>query len=280
MCGRVAFLEDYDLTLAATLIQGVDLWINTPRRPWEASGTSGMKVLVNGGLNLSELDGWWVEAYTPAVGWALGDGSEHYDIAAWDAAEAAQLYRLLEEQVVPCFYRSDAHGMPVEWIARIRQSMSLLTTRFSTNRMLREYSERFYIPLATGYRQRLADEGRTAAALEQWRKSLERHWSALRFGNVSAEPTEGHYQFEVQVYLDDIPPDAVRVELYADAGDAGDPVTQPMARMAPLAGAGHGYAYRAAVPALRPASAYTPRIVPQHPAAAVPLEANLILWYR
>jgi len=103
----VVFVEDYDLGVAEQLVQGMDVWINTPRRPWEASGTSGMKVLVNGGINLSELDGWWAEAYTPGVGWAPGDGRECPDVAAWDAAEAEQLYQVLENDVVPCFYRRD-----------------------------------------------------------------------------------------------------------------------------------------------------------------------------
>jgi starch phosphorylase len=280
LCGRVAFVEDYDLTLAAALTQGVDLWINTPRRPWEASGTSGMKVLVNGGLNLSELDGWWAEAYAPDVGWALGDGAEHADVAAWDRTEAARLYHLLEDEVVACFYQRDAHGLPRQWIARMRESMARLTPRFSTNRMGREYTERFYLPLAANYRQRVADEARVAVALEQWRDLLERHWSGLRFGNVSTEPKGDSYQFEVQVYLNDISPDAVRVELYADPTDGDGTVRQAMARTAPLPGVGNGYVYCATVPAGRPASDYTPRIVPEHRAATVPIEASPIRWYR
>ena len=110
------FLSDYDLVLAERLVQGADLWINTPRRPWEACGTSGMKVLVNGGLNLSELDGWWAEAYSPQVGWALGDGKEHDDDPAWDAAEAEELYDILEKQVIPAFYSRDNNGIATEWV--------------------------------------------------------------------------------------------------------------------------------------------------------------------
>src|SRR5437899_12896942 len=113
---RVVFLSDYDLRMAEQLVQGVDLWVNTPRRPWEASGTSGMKVLVNGGLNLSELDGWWAEAYTPEVGWALGDGQEHGDDPAWDAAEAAARYHLLERDVIPASCTRDARGITAAWV--------------------------------------------------------------------------------------------------------------------------------------------------------------------
>ena len=109
---HVVFLDDYDMLLSEQLVQGVDVWINTPRRPWEACGTSGMKVLVNGGINLSELDGWWAEAYTPEVGWALGDGQEHGDDPAWDAVEANALYDLLEQEVIPEFYTRDKNGIP------------------------------------------------------------------------------------------------------------------------------------------------------------------------
>ena len=136
---HLIFLSDYDI-LAEHLVQGVDVWINTPRRPWEASGTSGMKVLVNGGINLSELDGWWAEAYTPQLGWALGDGQEHGDDPAWDAAEADALYDLLEHEVIPEFYTRDEQGIPVAWVARMRESMAHLTPTFSANRTVREYT--------------------------------------------------------------------------------------------------------------------------------------------
>ena len=130
-------------------MQGVDVWINTPRRPWEACGTSGMKVLVNGGINLSELDGWWAEAYTPEVGWALGDGQEHGDDPAWDAVEADALYDLLEREVIPEFYTRDESGIPTAWVKRMRESMARLTPRFSANRAVREYTEQHYLPAAS-----------------------------------------------------------------------------------------------------------------------------------
>ncbi len=128
------FLSDYDMLMAEHLVQGIDLWINTPRRPWEACGTSGMKVLVNGGLNLSELDGWWAEAYSPEVGWAIGDGKDRGDDPSWDAAEADALYALLEGEIGAAFYVRDAHGIPQGWVARMRESMARLTPAFSANR--------------------------------------------------------------------------------------------------------------------------------------------------
>ncbi len=276
---QVVFVEDYDLQVAAQLTQGVDVWINTPRRPWEASGTSGMKVLVNGGLNLSELDGWWAEAYAPELGWALGDGCEHADITAWDLAETEQLYRLLEEEVVPCFYQRDEGGIPQAWVSRIRESMARLTTQFSSNRMLREYTENYYVPLAKAWQQR-SGEPAAAAELEDWHKRLQQHWSRIHFGNVITQKDNDRWQVEVQVYLDDIAPQAVSVELYADAVDGGAPLRQELERGTALAGTANAWLYSGCVAADRPLSDYTPRIVPAHPLASVPLEANMILWYQ
>lgn len=276
---RVVFLSDYDMLLTEHLVQGVDVWLNTPRRPWEASGTSGMKVLVNGGLNLSELDGWWAEAYAPEVGWALGDGSEHGDDPAWDAAEAEALYGLLEREVIPAFYDRDADGLPTAWIPRMQESMARLTPRFSTNRVVREYAERYYLPAAAAYRERSAGGGAAGVMLRDWRQALERGWSALRFGEVKVETDAGQHLLEVEVYLQDLSPDIVRVELYADGADGGEPVRLEMTRVRALAAAG-GYVYGARAPAVRPATDYTPRVVPHRKDAAVPLEAAFILWQR
>ena len=275
--GRVVFVEDYDLIVAQQLVQGVDVWLNTPRRSWEASGTSGMKVLVNGGLNLSELDGWWAEAFTPGVGWALGDEDKHADIKAWDAVEAQQLYQLLESEIIPAFYRRDEQGLPREWIDRMRESMSRLTAQFSSNRMLREYVDTYYLPMAAAYQNRV--EGQ-ASELEAWHQRLAQHWSMIRFGNVSWKDEGDLHRVEVQVYLDEIGADAVSVELYADAVDDGEPWCQMLERGAPLAGTANAYIFEGSVPTDRPTSDYTPRIVAAHDGASVPLDADLILWYR
>jgi len=274
---HVVFVEDYDLGIAEKLTQGVDVWINTPRRPWEASGTSGMKVLVNGGLNLSELDGWWLEAYAPELGWALGDGREHDDINAWDAVEAEQLYQLLEREVIPCFYQRDVSGLPREWVGRMRESMCCLTSRFSTNRMMREYTEDYYMPLAEAYQHRITG---AASELEDWCQQLTQHWQHIHFGSVTTSQTETGTRFEVQLYLGELPPEAVCVELYADPTEGGEPFCQSLERGLLLTGAANAYVYQGTVPADRPASDYTPRLVAAHDEAIVPLEANFILWYR
>jgi len=274
------FLSDYDMHLTEHLVQGVDVWINTPRRPWEACGTSGMKVLVNGGINLSELDGWWAEAYTPEVGWALGDGQEHDHDPAWDAAEAEALYDLLEHKVIPEFYTRDEQGIPAAWVARMRESMAQLTPRFSTNRAVCEYTEQHYLPAASAYRTRAADKGAFGVELVNWRHMLEQQWAALRFGELKFETDNEHHAFEVQVYLDDLDSDAVRVELYADGVDGELPVRVEMKRVRQLVGAINGYAYYAQVSSTRPATDYTARLIPHRDGVMVPLEDPHILWQR
>jgi starch phosphorylase len=275
---HVIFLSDYDMHLTEQLVQGVDVWLNTPRRPWEACGTSGMKVLVNGGINLSELDGWWAEAWTPEVGWALGDGLEHGGDPAWDAAEAEALYDLLEHEVIPEFYTRDEQGIPAAWVARMRESMAQLTPRYSANRAVRDYTEQHYLPAASAYLARAAGQGTLGAQLVTLRHVLEQRWTALRFGETRVESAGGQHVFETQVYLDEIDPESVRVELYANSADGSPPLRIAMQRVRQLVGAANGYVYRADVPAARPATDYTVRLVPHHASLAVPLEDGHILW--
>ncbi|HUI45961.1 MAG TPA: alpha-glucan family phosphorylase [Nitrospirota bacterium] len=277
---HVIFLSDYDMLLTEHLVQGVDVWINTPRRPWEACGTSGMKVLVNGGINLSELDGWWAEAYTPEVGWALGDGQEHGDDPAWDAVEAEALYDLLERQVIPEFYTRDKEGVPTTWVARMRESMACLTPRFSANRSVREYTEQHYLPAAIAYRKRAENKGAVGRQVVDWRHTVEQKFATLHFGDVKIETNGKQHVFEVQVYLNDLDPGAVRVELYADGVHGSEPVRQEMKRIGQLTGASGGHVYTAAVSAARPATDFTARVIPYCSVVAVPLEADSILWQR
>lgn len=276
---RVVFLSDYDLLMAEHLVQGVDVWVNTPRRPWEASGTSGMKVLVNGGLNLSELDGWWAEAYSPEVGWAIGDGQEHGDDPSWDASEAEALYALLEREVVPEFYARDESGTPSQWVARMRRSMARLTPSFSANRVVRQYTDERYISAAAAFRRRDENLGSLGADLLTWQADLAKHWPSLRFGSATVQQQGEQYLFEVQILLDGMNSEAVRVELYANGDKDAGPITHTMTRGEPLVSAASGFTYTAAILANRPATDYTPRLVPQHEGASVPLEAPFILWH-
>jgi starch phosphorylase len=276
----VIFLADYDMLLAEHLVQGIDVWINTPRRPWEASGTSGMKVLVNGGINLSELDGWWAEAYRAELGWAVGDGQEHGNDPEWDAAEAGALYERLEREVIPEFYARNDQGIPVAWVARIRESMAKLTPRFAASRTVKEYTEEHYVPAANAYRARAANKGAMGKQVVDWQKSLEQKWAGLHFGEVKATTQSGQHVVEVQVFLPNLDPNSVRVELYEDGINCSDAVRQEMKCIRPLDGAPGGYIYNATVSASRPAADYTARAIPHYEGVAVPLENARILWQR
>jgi starch phosphorylase len=273
---RAVFLSDYDMITAEYLVQGVDLWINTPKRPWEACGTSGMKILVNGGLNVSELDGWWAEAYTPDVGWALNGNEAGHS----DQEQAEMLYRLLEEEIVPAFYERNDQGIPDRWTKKMRASMSQLTPYFSANRMVREYTERFYLPLAAHYHQRTAMDGELGKRLAQWLQHLHDFWPKIHVEQVQAEDQGAQQTFRLHVYLGDLTAEDVSVQLFSEpAADIQENIHQiPIDH--PIPGAVNGYVYSTTIPAVRPLKDYTPRIIPRHPACLVPIETQHILWIK
>ncbi|WP_251978380.1 alpha-glucan family phosphorylase [Salinicola avicenniae] len=274
----VIFLADYDMRLTQELVRGVDVWINTPRRPWEACGTSGMKVLVNGGLNLSELDGWWVEAYRPDLGWALGDGEEHGDDPAWDTRDAEVLYARLENEIVPAFYDRDEHGVPQAWVARMRASMSRLTPRFSASRMLGEYYRRYYRPLAAAFREREANAGALGREIADWQRGIEQAWPAVGFGECRVTSEPGHHHFAAQVHLGGLVPSAIRVELYADETPAEAAVC--LAMEADTEMVGESCRFTLSLATERDADDFSLRARPWHDAVALPLEDPRILWQR
>jgi starch phosphorylase len=275
---HIVFLSDYDMLLTERLVQGVDVWINTPRRPWEACGTSGMKVLVNGGINLSELDGWWSEAFSPDVGWALGDGKEHGDDAAWDAHEAEQLYDLLEREVVAEFYDRGEGGIPAAWVKRMRTSMAQLTPRYSANRTVREYTDDRYIRAAEAYAARSADDGAMGRQLAAWTKTVNEKWASLHFGQVHVETRDDVHMFEVQLYLDGLDPAAVRVELYAESIDEHAPLRQEMTFIRRLEGEAGYSVFTGTVSAALPPEDYTARVIPHFDGVSIPMEIAHILW--
>lgn len=277
---HAVFLSDYDMLLTEHLVQGVDVWINTPRRPWEACGTSGMKVLVNGGLNLSELDGWWAEAFVPEAGWALGDGQEHGDDPAWDAAEAEALYNRLEQEVIPEFYNRDNQGVPKAWVGRMRESMARLTPQFSASRTVREYTEQHYLPAAAAYQLRAANNGLVGRQITEWHRYLDQKWPGLRFGEMKVQTRDGQHVFELQVYLNDLDPKAIRAEVYADGVNGGSPAQQEMTLISPASGGQANHVYSATVPAARPSADYTARVMPRCEGVAIPLEDSRIAWKR
>ena len=276
---HLVFVPDYNINVAEQLAQGVDVWINNPRRPWEASGTSGMKVLVNGGLNLSELDGWWAEAFEPGLGWAIGDGQEHGSDPEWDRHEAEQLYDLLENEIVPSFYQRNDHGVPEKWTSIVRSSMAKLTPHFSTNRMVREYVETFYRPLAEAYERRVACNGLVGAQVFSWRHNLKTFWNTVHFGDAHIEQQDDHYLIKVSLLLGEVPPEDVRIEVYAEPQDSTKRAfCVAMERHGELVGAANGFIFTAMAPNVRPLRDYSIRIVPNSPNAAVPLEARQIIW--
>jgi len=272
---RIVFIEDYDIAVAQELVQGVDVWINTPRRPWEACGTSGMKVLVNGGLNCSVRDGWWDEAWRPELGWAIGNGTEGVTDEAVDAEDAESLYALLETEIAPEFYDRDPEGVPRAWVTRIRRSMSTLTSAFSSTRMARDYLETAYLPAAAALRRRMADDGAPAKALAQWIQRLRRGWPSLHIAAPTVHASEEGWSFSAPVFLGELAPEDVRVELYAEG-----PLAVPLARRQAIPGAVNGYVYVGDAPGSRPAGDYTVRVLPSREGADVPLELPLIAWQR
>ena len=276
---RVVFLEDYDISLAQELVQGVDVWINTPRRPWEACGTSGMKVLVNGGLNLSTLDGWWEEAYAHDLGWAIAD-VRHADDAEQDHHDADGLYAVLEREVVPAFYDRDAAGIPRAWVARMRRSMADLTLHYGASRMVREYLDRAYLPSAQALRERVADGAAAAKAMAAWDRYLHRAWPGVHIGTPDFVRQDDGWTISVPVYLGEIAAADVRVESYADPTGGAAAEVIPLTHDGPIPGAAGGYVYRGRIPGTRPADAYTVRVVPSHLGISVPAEIALIRWQR
>ncbi len=277
LCDRVVFLEDYDIALAQHFAAGIDVWLNSPRRPNEACGTSGMKMMANGGLHCSILDGWWDEAYTAEVGFKVSDDAEHQ--GERDAVDARQMYQVLEDEVAPEFYDRDEQGIPRAWIQRVRASMSQLTSRFSSQRMVQEYTELAYLPAAQAFQRRTANDASLARELHRWSEQMREGWHGVRFGNLEVRHVADEWHFCVQAYLGELPREFVQVQLYRESDDVNaGPIV--MEREGPIRGAINGYTYAARVPADCPAEHYTPRIVPFHPEALVPLEDTHLHWLR
>jgi starch phosphorylase len=284
---HVVFLEDYDMSVARYLVQGADVWLNTPLRPREASGTSGMKATANGVLNLSILDGWWDEAYQPEVGWAIGRGETYDDREYQDQVEAEALYDLLERDVVPLFYDRGANGLPRRWIGHMKASIGALSYYFNTHRMVQEYTERFYLPGAERYWQLTADDMARAKALAAWKTRVRKSWDQIRVGKVEAEPfTElqvgAGLHVRTQVHLGSLTPDDVRVELYLGRVDAGGELVGAEATaMQPINEAKAGnYLFEATdVRCLASGQhGYTVRVLPHHPDLSTSFLPGLIVW--
>lgn len=268
---RMVFLEDYDLYLARSLVQGIDVWLNTPRRPLEASGTSGMKAALNGVLNVSVLDGWWCEGYAPDCGWAIGDGEEYPDPAYQDAVEAQALYNLLEEEVVPCFYDRSSGEIPRRWVAMMKASMKMALRGFTSHRMVREYAERFYHPAMATYQRLTGDGGRSASAVALEFRRLSEAWPSIRVEAPTADrdlsSLHAGDRLEVQtvVRLAPLRTEDVEVQVYYGPVDSQNRIGEShVVPMRPIQDLGQGTWRFAAEVECRTAGRYgfTTRVVP------------------
>ncbi|MCK4858837.1 MAG: alpha-glucan family phosphorylase, partial [candidate division Zixibacteria bacterium] len=213
------FLENYDINVARYLVEGVDVWMNNPCRPMEASGTSGMKVVPNGGLNLSVLDGWWCEGYAPDTGWAIGNGEDYDDPELQNDIESKALYDVLENDLIPLFYDRRADKPPRGWISMMKSSMSKLGPAFSSNRMVREYTENFYMNAYMNWKKLSADAFAQAKQLVQWKQRIESGWDQVEIleAQVVGDNAEvgSAVKAKVRVRLGELSPDDVQVQLYS-----------------------------------------------------------------
>jgi glycogen phosphorylase len=276
---KVLFLSDYDIQITEHLVQGVDLWINTPRRPWEACGTSGMKVLVNGGLNVSTLDGWWDEAYVPGTGWAISDKKEFAEEHLVDKEDADQLYELLENEIIPIFYNRNKEGIPEGWVDYIRKSMAILTPQFSSGRSLREYVDNFYLPIAKSYKQRSADNGRSGEKIVLWKKEMQEKFNGVHFSTFESYTIENKHHFKTSFFLNGISIQEVNVELFAE-GKNEEPVFKKQMEVLNEGEAGDSTTFFTTAEADRSLSDFTPRITLINPLLSSPLENDFILWHH
>jgi starch phosphorylase len=281
---HIVFIEDYDINVARYLVEGVDVWLNTPRRPREASGTSGMKAVVNGVLNLSIVDGWWAEAYTPEVGWAIGRGEEYTDLEYQDAVESAALYDVLEKEVVPLFYTRGRDGLPRGWIAKMKGSMRALGPFFNTNRMVREYAESFYLPAAERFWHLMEDSGAHARTLGAWKRKIYQNWPRIRVKEVSADAQSlkvgDMLHVRATVHLGQLTPKDVAVEIYyGQVDDRGEIPKGIATTMGPQEGSDGVYTFAGGIQCLNSGRfGFAVRVLPRHKDLVHPYEPGLILW--
>ena len=283
---RIAFIEDYDVVVARYLVQGVDVWLNTPRRPLEASGTSGMKAAFNGALNLSILDGWWDEAYTPNTGWAIGMGEEYGDIEYQDRVEAGALYEILEREVVPLFYARGRDGLPRGWITLMKSAMGELCPMFNTNRMVSQYTLEAYVP-ALGRRVRMEENKHARARkLAAWRDKVWQAWRNVKVVKVESELPEETCvgtTFKVRAWVQPgtLKAEDLAVQVYLGRMDENQQILPgdivPMTFDGSVSG--DGLLFRAEVPLKGSGThGFTVRVLPYNEDLGRPHDTALIAW--
>ena len=284
---RIVFVEDYDTYIARRLTQGVDLWLNNPLRPLEASGTSGMKTPPNGGLNLSVLDGWWGESYNGNNGWAIGAEIKDGTIEFQNEVDSSSLYQLLENQIIPLYYAKPDGKLPLAWLQLMRESIRSVTPVFNTHRMVKEYTERLYVPAAQAYREFSQNDCAAASDLSQWKSRIRKDWPEIRIDDVQVDnkdrqniPVGESLEVSARVHLGTVDPQHVRVEAYHGEAENGG-IKNPAITMLNQAGQnGDGtYRYRGSVPASESgAYGFSIRVLPTHPHLQQDHELRLITW--
>ncbi len=286
---RVVFVEDYDTYIARRLVQGVDLWLNNPLRPLEASGTSGMKLPPNGGLNLSVLDGWWCESYNGKNGWAIGAEIEDGAVEFQSEVDASSLYQLLENQIIPLYYAKPDGKLPLAWLQLMRESIRSVTPVFNTHRMVREYTERLYRPAELAQAEFSREDCRAAVELSQWKARIRKDWPQVRVSDVQIGNENRHnipvgdaLQVSARVHLGGVDPKHVRVEAYhgeADNDEVRNPAVTPLYQSDEQSGGNGDYLYHGSVPATESGMyGFSVRVVPTHPHLVQAHELRLITW--
>ena len=282
---RVVFLEDYDMNVARHLVHGVDVWLNNPRRPLEASGTSGMKVAVNGGLNLSILDGWWVEGYNRENGFAIGAGEEYSDLKYQDDVESRSIYDLIERELVPVFYQRSTDGLPRGWIHRMKQAIRTLVPAFNTNRMVEDYLSKCYLPAHRREAALNSNGLKPATELAQWRRRMGRDWNGIRVEAFEAAGEQllrvgQEFPVKVRIALGNAKPDDLDVQLCYGSVDASGDIPEPRSASLSVERTEGGSAiYAGSVPCETSGQfGYTVRVLPKHTNLPNAFEPGLVTW--
>jgi starch phosphorylase len=283
---RIVFLEDYEINLARYMVQGVDVWLNNPRRPLEASGTSGMKICPNGGLNLSILDGWWVEGYAQDNGWAIGAGEEYTDLHYQDDVESRAIYDLLEQEIVPSFYTRSSDGLPRSWLKLMKRSIATCCPVFNTNRMVQDYVEKEYWPSSQRFDKLIADSFAKARALALWRKRVVHGWNQVKVDNVEATGVDpmrvgGQLDVKARINLGMFSPDDVEVQLFHGPVDSLGEIPKPGTITMGHNGIHEGpaWVYQGIIPCRSSGQhGYAVRVLPKHADLASLFEPGLVCW--
>ncbi|MCU0411468.1 MAG: alpha-glucan family phosphorylase [Bacteroidetes bacterium] len=283
---RMVFIEDYDMVVARYLVQGVDVWLNTPRRPLEASGTSGMKATMNGGLNASILDGWWVEGYNANTGWAIGRGEDYRDEKYQDEVESNALFDLLEKDIIPLYYHRSADDLPRGWISKMKSAIRTIGPEFNTNRMVREYAELMYLPSSERMRSFSANGFKRTKEIASWKEDIHRNWHDIRITNVALEAHDGIKVGDVitlraTIDLGSLEPEDVLVEACYGSVNAAEMLEHPVMTPMTVEGKANGtsHTFTASIK-LEVAGrvGHTVRVLPSHRDLVDRFHEGLIIW--